>query len=145
MTTARINPVRAEQLKGINQMEKFSHPDEQVQTMYVDREAGPTRINVTDFDPAVDKVHPASHFVPEGLTAPEPEKTNKAPTKAELAAAAKADEAAKAAADAKATPAQAFTVPDGNGKFYRTDAAGNRLIAEPFDTVELAAAAVIPA
>ena len=108
-------------------MEKFSHPEETVQTMYVDRGQGPIRINASDFDPAVDKVDPRSHFVPEGLTAPEPEKT-KAPTKA-----------------AATTPAQAFTVPDGNGKFYRTDAAGNHLIAEPFDTVELAAAAVIPA
>lgn len=110
-------------------MEKFNHPDESIPTMYVDRGGVAFRINVADYD-GKETVHEASHYTPAATVAdvpetpPKPEKTTKT---------------------TKVEPPQNFVVgPDDVGKFWRTDAAGVKLIETPFDTSEAAAAAVIP-
>lgn len=121
-------------------MEKFSHPEESVPTMYVERGGVPYRINVADYD-GKETVHAGSHFIPDGapvagqpvspenpVTPPKAEKPGKA-TKVEPVV----------------PPAQNFVVgPDADGKFWRTDKDGVKLIDTPFDTSEAAAAAIIP-
>ena len=119
-------------------MEKFSHPDETVPTMYVDRGGVAFRINIADYD-GKETVHAASHYTPAATVAdvvetpPKPEKPAKA-TKVEPVV------------EPPVAPAQSFVVgPDADGKFWRTDKDGVHLIATPFDTAADAAAAVIPA
>lgn len=122
-------------------MEKFSHPEETIPTMYVDRGGVPFRINVASYD-GKETVYAGSHFIPDGAPVagqPVAPETPATPPKVE-----KSGKATKV--EPVVAPAQNFVVgPDADGKFWRTDAAGVKLIETAFDTSEAAAAAVIPA